>query len=158
MIDIETDSKCEVGSANVAEPRRPSKSSREHFVKLGKRVARRLFRLSGEFVAIVLGVGFLWFAGINMLLAQRTVNVTFLKDNAELWFAQAYDGQDASIGQIQIEWLGASNIIQFKVRDIVVTDKQGSEIQRINAFSGEIGIESALTGEPCRRWRRSDIF
>jgi len=107
----------------------------------------RSFRLLGEFTAIVLGIALFWAAAINIVLAKGTVDVSFLETNAELWFSQAFDGRDASIGKMTLDWNPAGNSVIFRASDVSITDEDAREIQRVDMFSSEIGIGRVLSGQ-----------
>lgn len=116
------------------------------FARAGKYAFYRLFRLSGEFTAIILGVALFWAIAINMVLARGSVDISFLDKNAGLWFSQAFDGQEASVGKMTLNWNPAGNSVIFRAADVSVTDEDDQEIQRVDAFSSEIGIARVLSG------------
>ncbi len=111
-----------------------------------KRVAYRLFRLSGELTAIVLGLAIFWFFALNILLSQQSVDVSGLKPNAQMWFSEAFNGSDAQIGDMQLSWLPASNNIVFDASDVVITDRNGREINTIPHLQTEIPLSEAMKG------------
>ena len=111
-----------------------------------KRIGYRLFRLSGELTAIVLGLAIFWFFALNVLLTRQSVDITGLKPNAQMWFSQAFNGSDAQIGDMQLTWLPASNNIVFDATDVVITDKNGQEIETIPRLQTEIPLSEAMKG------------
>ena len=111
-----------------------------------KRLAYRMFRLSGELTAIVLGVVILWFYALNVLLTQQTVDISGFKPNAQLWFSEAFNGSDAQVGDMRLSWLPASNNIVFDATDVVITDRVGREIKTIPRLQTEIPLFEAAKG------------
>ena len=111
-----------------------------------KRIGYRVFRLTGELVAIVLGLAIFWFFALNILLAQQSVDISGFKPNAQMWFSQAFNGSDAKIGDMQLTWLPASNNIVFDATDIVITDKDGLEIETIPRLQTEMPLSEAAKG------------
>lgn len=109
-------------------------------------IAYRLFRLSGELTAIVLGVACLWFGALNSLMARQSVDITGLKPNAQMWFSQAFNGSDAQIGDMSLSWLSASNTILFEATDVLVTHENGAKIETIPRLQTEIPMRSASKG------------
>ena len=57
-----------------------------------KYIGYRLFRLSGELTAIVLGLAIFWFFALNVLLSNQNVDISGLKPNAPMWFSEAFNG------------------------------------------------------------------
>lgn len=111
-----------------------------------RRIGYRLFRLSGELVAIVLGLAIFWFFALNVLLTRQTVDISGFKPNAQMWFSQAFNGSDAQIGDMQLTWLPASNNIVFKATNVAITDKEGNEIEAIPSLQTEIPLAVAAKG------------
>ena len=112
-----------------------------------KRIGYRLFRLSGELTAIVLGLAIFWFFALNVLLTRQSVDVSGLKPNAQMWFSQAFNGSDAQIGDMQLTWLPASNNIFFDATNVIITDKNGQEIETIPRLQTEIPLSEAAKGK-----------
>lgn len=111
-----------------------------------KRIGYRLFRLSGELTAIVLGLAIFWFFALNVLLTHQTVDISGFKSNAQMWFSEAFNGSDAQIGDMQLTWLPASNNIIFEATDVVITDKNGNEIETIPHLQTEVPLQAAAKG------------
>lgn len=132
-----------LGDDIVAEPKIvPAR----HWSYWPRRIGYRLFRLSGEFVAIILGLAIFWFFALNVLLTRQTVDISGFKPNAQMWFSQAFNGSDAEIGDMQLTWLPASNNIVFKATDVAITDKDGNEIESIPSLQTEIPLSGAAKG------------
>lgn len=117
-----------------------------HWSYWPRRVGYRLFRLSGELVAIILGLAVFWFFALNVLLTRQTVDISGFKPNAKMWFSQAFNGSDADIGDMQLSWLPASNNIIFKATDVAITDRDGNEIETIPSLQTEIPLSEAAKG------------
>ena len=111
-----------------------------------KRIGYRIFRLSGELTAIVLGLAIFWFFALNVLLTRQTVDISGFKPNAQMWFSEAFNGSAAQIGDMQLTWLPASNNIVFDATDVVITDKSGNEIETIPRLHTEIPLRAAAQG------------
>lgn len=111
-----------------------------------KRIGYRLFRLSGELTAILLGLAIFWFFALNVLLTNQTVDISGFKPNAQMWFSEAFNGSDAQIGDMQLTWLPASNNIIFEATDVVITDKNGNDIETIPHLQTEVPLQAAAKG------------
>jgi len=117
-----------------------------HWSYWPRRIGYRLFRLSGELTAIVLGLAIFWFFALNVLLTNQSVDISRFKPNAQMWFSQAFNGSDAQIGDMHLTWLPASNNIVFDATDVVITDKVGNEIETIPRLQTEIPLAAAAKG------------
>jgi hypothetical protein len=94
----------------------------------------------GELTAILLGLTFFWMSAINMLLAQRVMDVSFMKGDAARWFSGAFDGNEAKIGGMSLAWEAADNTVIFRAADIAVVDKLGAPLNEINALESEFSL------------------
>ena len=108
------------------------------------RVAYRIFHLFGEFTALALGLIFFWTCAINILVSQKTLDISFLKPNAALWFASAFDGQTADVGTMILEWNAVDNTITFEATNIVVKDASEAPIQTINRLQSDLALRDVL--------------
>ena len=115
--------------------------------RAAKYVCYRCFRLTGEFTAIVLGIALFWAIAINIVLARGSVDISFLEKNAGLWFSQAFDGRDASVGRMTLDWNPAGNSVIFRAANVSITDENAREIQHVDVLSSEIGITRVLSGQ-----------
>lgn len=116
-------------------------------VVLLKHLGGRIFRFFGESVAIVLGIAFVWFYAMNVFLGQKTTDVTFAKQNIGLWFSEAFDGQSADIGTMNIIWHPENNEIVLDVTDIVVKDKYRGPLQTVKQLRASFDFNDALMGQ-----------
>ncbi len=105
-----------------------------------------LFKIMGEATAVILGIALIWFYGMNLLLAKKTVDVSFLKRNASLWFSKAFDGKSADVGKIQLSWRPEHNAIFVSSSDIKVRGTDGMPLQSVNSLSIGMDFEDALFG------------
>lgn len=121
-----------------------------------KRSASAVFWFFGECVAIILGLAFVWFYGLNVLLDKRTIDVSFLDINASLWFSQAFDGHDADIGSIFLKWNAQDGTISLDARNVVVRDKFRAPLQDINRLQIATDFDKALSGQIEPRWAKID--
>jgi len=113
---------------------------------LPKRIAYRLFRLSGELTAIILGLAIFWFFALSTLLERQSIDISGLKPNAQMWFSQAFNGNDAQIGGMKLSWLPSSNNIVFDATNVVITDKNGVKIDAVPRLQTEIPLSAVVKG------------
>ena len=123
-----------------------STSTKKDWLYLPKRIGYRIFRLSGELTAIILGLAIFWFFALNVVLSREAVDVSRLSPNAEMWFSEAFNGSDAKIGDMKLTWLPASNTIVFEAKNVVITDKKGVEIETIPRLQTETPLAAAMKG------------
>lgn len=113
---------------------------------LPKMIAYRIFRWVGELTAIVLGLACVWFAVINSLMIQQSVDISGLKPNAQMWFSEAFNGSDAQIGNMKLQWIPASNNFLFEATDVVISDDKGQKIETIKRLQTELPLAVVSKG------------
>lgn len=104
-------------------------------------------RFIGEVVSIALGLAFFWFLAINYVLAKDEVDISFLGRNAEIWFSEVFEGHDATLDTLTLDWKAADNAFLLKAGSLSVKDKNNVEIENLGAFEAEISVRAALTGQ-----------
>ena len=112
-----------------------------------KAVLHRLYRLTGEICAIVLGLAFVWLCGVNMLIAKRVADVSFLKDDAARLFAGAFNGKSAEVGQMTLAWEAADNTLIFRARDIAVNTQTGAPLNALSYVETELALRDVARGK-----------
>jgi len=71
----------------------------------GKRIGYRVFRLSGELIAIAFTLGIAWFYIMSVLLTQQSLDLKPLSPWAKQGFTKAFAGNDADIADMRLRWL-----------------------------------------------------
>ncbi|MGJ8563593.1 MAG: YhdP family protein [Alphaproteobacteria bacterium] len=107
---------------------------------------RRLVSCLCELTAIILGIAFLWFYVMNVFLGQKTTDVSFAQHNVGLWFSDAFDGQSADIGQMEVIWQPETNEIILEVKEIVVKDKFRGPLQKVDRLQAAFDFDDAVIG------------
>ena len=121
-------------------------NSRGKITQLVKRVGYRIYRLSGELVAILLGTAFIWVSLLNIVLAKREIDASFLSDNMSIWFAQAFDGKSANVDAIKLRWNPASNTMEIENQGIQVNGTDGEPLQTLDNSKIALDVEKLLAG------------
>lgn len=111
-----------------------------------KRILYRIFRLSGELTAIVLGLAIFWFFALNVVLNRGNIDISRFNTNAQMWFSQAFNGSDAQIEDMNLSWLSASNTIVFEAANVVITDPNGNQVETIPRLQTEVSLAAAMKG------------
>lgn len=102
----------------------------------------RLFMAAGELTAILLGGGIIWFGLLTSLMAKGEADVSFLKRNFSLWFAQAYEGQDAEIDTFKVQWHPGRASIGLLAKDILVKDAAGESLLTVRSIYVESDVNA----------------
>jgi hypothetical protein len=106
----------------------------------------RLYRWSAELTALLLGAAFVWLYGLNVLLAQEELDISFLKPNASAWFSGAFDGNSADVGTMLLSWQSGSNEILFNATDVQINDRSNSPVQSIKSLEVSMDFHKAMAG------------
>ncbi len=145
MAEIDTDNK--IAEVAVLVKPDPWQTWRAKILRVLKRVGYRSYRLFGEGVAIIWGVALIWFAALNIVLAQNEVDVSFLRDNAAIWFSEAFEGRSGEVGQIYMSWQPETNSIGIVTEDILVRDQSEAVLHDLTAASASLFLPDLLRGE-----------
>lgn len=86
-------------------------------------------RIFGELVAVVLGLGFagLWMA--SSVLDRQSTDLTVLRPNIKMWFAEAFDGRDAEFGRLELAWRPATNNLVVTIEDAEIRDSNAEVLE-----------------------------
>ncbi|MEP1231178.1 MAG: AsmA-like C-terminal domain-containing protein [Litorimonas sp.] len=113
-----------------------------------KRVARRVYAYSGELFAAICGLMMAWLYAVSWLITQQSVDVSRFKPDAERWFFQAFDGNNAKVDTLSLRWLPASDSVVFEVQDIIVQDINGQTIQSFASIKTGFPLTNVIAARP----------
>ena len=108
--------------------------------RVAKAALYRAFRLTGEFTAIVLGLSFAWMCIVNIVIAKRVMDISFLEADAARFFSNAYAGKKTTIGKMTLSWEAADNTVIFRARDIAVLDTLGGRLSALAGVETELAL------------------
>ena len=79
------------------------------FVSFFSQIVYRVDRIFGDLIAIALGLGIcgLWIA--TSVLEKQSTDLTVLRPNIKMWFAEAFDGRNTEFDHLELVWLPTSN-------------------------------------------------
>lgn len=81
------------------------------------------FGLIFEFLTLILGLIFIWFNAIFFFLKAESVELSFLKPNAAMWFTQKFEGQEADVRSVRIDYRKDQGALAFIAHDVSVISK-----------------------------------
>lgn len=129
-------------------------------------IVYRLWRITAEATALVVGICIIWGFAANYLTVNKRVDITFLTENFSLWFAQAFAGQGSEIGALNLEFLPETNSLKFDAINVRITDANELEIQNLESLQITFDFHDALKGRfnpqtvqvsgGSLTWRRND--
>ena len=146
----------ETRNINAADAPAPPKGLRDLWYSRGGTACRRviaaviyrLYRLLGEAVAVVLGLGIavLWLG--TSLVSQQSTDLTVLRPNIKLWFADAFDGRDAEFGRLELAWLPESDQVVVTIEDAAIKDEAGEILEKFDLIRSTLSFEDGLLKPP----------
>ena len=113
---------------------------------LHERIADTVLDIMGEAVAVTLGLAFVWFGAMATLVERGGADLTALVPNAEMWFAEAYEGRAAEIGNLRLVVDSEAGELTVLGRDIVVRDDMGGELKSLPRLRADLDLSAALSG------------
>ena len=95
-------------------------------------VVYRLFRLGGELTAVLLGlaIAFSWMA--TVVLDKQSFDLSILRPNIKIWFAEAFAGRDAEFGRLDLRWLPATDRFVVTLEDAEVLGASGERLEHFD--------------------------
>ena len=145
MNHINTEEPPEAADQTDSESRAVKPSGK--MTRLARRIGYRVYRLSGELVAILLGAAFIWVSLLNIILAKREIDASFLSDNMSIWFAEAFEGKSADVEAIRLRWNPALNTLEVENEGIKVNGANGEALQNLENSKVALDVENLLGGK-----------
>ena len=105
---------------------------------------RYVLKAMAELTAITLGAGIIWVGLLVSVMAKGEADVSFLKQNFALWFAQAYDGQEADISSFKVQWHPERESLGFIAEGIIVMDEQEAPLLTVKSIYTETPVTALL--------------
>lgn len=120
--------------------RQPSK-------KVIQRPVSQLLRFLSDLVAIVIGIAIIWCLTISVLIANKSVDLSFLGDNFEIWFAQSFQGKQSEVGQIKLSWHPFEEDIRLRISDAQIYDQAEKQSHSIGSIIADFDFSSFIVGD-----------
>lgn len=111
-----------------------------------KKIGYRIWRISAEFGAVVMGLAIVWLYGLSFLLTQQSVDISGARSNFGLLFAEAVAGAGVDIPEMHLDWYPASDDIVFTGRNIVIEADDGTEMQRLSELQSFFPVQDVRKG------------
>ncbi|WP_418152860.1 AsmA-like C-terminal domain-containing protein [Litorimonas sp. RW-G-Af-16] len=134
-------------SSSPASGWRQSKAA-AFFAYWAKRIGYRIFRLSGEIIAVIFGLSIAWLYAMSWLITQQSMDLAPLKPWVGQGFTQAFEGKEAEIDQMTLQWLPASNDVAFVANDVRIQDGSGQILQDFPNLSSSFTLNDLLRLRP----------
>ena len=108
----------------------------------------RAYRLIGEFTAVVLGLGIALLWMTTSVLDRQSTDLTLLRPNIKLWFADAFDGRDAEFGKLELRWLPSGDQVEVTIEDARINDDKGELIEQFDIIRSTFSFEDGFFKKP----------
>jgi len=111
------------------------------------RLGRALLSIAGEAVAVVTGIAIVWFGAMALLVERGGADLTTLVPNAEMWFAEAFEGKSADIGSLRLVVRPEDGELTVLARDVSVAGDEGEQLNELSYLRADLSLDEALTGK-----------
>jgi len=111
-----------------------------------KRVGYRIWRLSAEFLVVIMGVAIAWLYALSFLLTQQSVDITAAKSNIGSLFTDAVAGAGVDIPSMKLDWYPATDDIVLTGQDITVQADDGTPMQRLAELKSYFPLSDVRRG------------
>jgi len=111
-------------------------------------VLYRLFRLGGELTAVVLGLGIAasWMA--TSVLDRQSTDLSILRPNIKIWFADIFEGRDTEFGRLDLTWLPSSNQFVITIEDAEVLGADGQQLRHFDLIRTTLAMNEKRLSRP----------
>lgn len=123
--------------------------------KVGTRIRRiisailyRVYRLVGELTAVLLGLGIILSWGVVGALDRQSSDLTILRPNLKIWFAEAFDGRSADFGRLDLAWLPADDHIVLTLEDAAILGDDGKPLEAFDLIRTTLSREEGAGFRP----------
>ncbi len=108
----------------------------------------RIFRLGGELTAVVLGLGIAasWIA--MTVLDRQATDLSILRPNIKIWFAEAFEGRDTEFGRLDVTWLPASDQFVVTIEDAEVLGADGARLRHFDLIRATLAKGENIMSRP----------
>jgi len=105
-------------------------------------------KLLGDVVAVILALAIMgaWF--LANVLDQQSTDLTVLRPNIKLWFAEAFNGHDADFGRLELTWLPADDHIVVTIENAEVRGEAGEVLERFELIRSTLSHDGQSTQLP----------
>ncbi len=112
------------------------------------RVVYQIDRIFGELTAIILGLAFVALWTASSVLDKQSTDLTALRPNIKIWFADAFNGQDTEFGRLELAWRPADNDFVVTIEDAEVRGADGKVLERFNLIRTTFAPNADLQSRP----------
>lgn len=127
---------------------RASTRSKSTFWSVLSKIIYRIDRIFGDLTAIILGLGIVGLWITSSVLDRQTTDLTMLRPNIKLWFADAFNGHDAEFGRLELTWLPADNHIVVTLEDAEIRGQDGEILERFDVVRSTLAPRPELFLRP----------
>jgi len=122
------------------------KSSRLH--RVVSKIIYRVDRIFGDLISIVLGLGIvaLWLA--TTVLEKQSTDLTVLRPNIKIWFADAFNGREADFGRLELTWLPVENHIVVTMEDAEIRGPADQLLEKFELVRSTLEFDPNLHAKP----------
>jgi len=112
------------------------------------KIIYRVDRIFGDLVAIILGLGIamLWMA--TSVLESQSTDLTVLRPNFKIWFADVFNGHDAEFSRLELAWLPAEDQIVATIEGAEIRGKDGEILERFDLVRSTLELHEDFSVFP----------
>ncbi len=111
-------------------------------------IVYRLDRIFGDLIAIIMGLGIasLWIA--SSVLDRQSTDLTILRPNIKIWFAEAFSGRDAEFGRLELAWRPVDDNFVVTIEDAEIRGPEGEVLEKFSLVRTTLAPGERWTAPP----------
>ena len=95
----------------------------------------------GELTALVLSLVIFSSFFLTSALSRQNTNVSFLRPNLQIWFAETFNGQSAEFGNLDISWTPTRDTLTMSAVDVVIKDVDNAPLEQFELLQATLKFD-----------------
>ncbi len=108
----------------------------------------RMYRLLGELTAVLLGLGIILAWTASSVLGRQSTELTVLRPNIKIWFADAFDGKGAEFERLDLAWLPVDNHIVMTLEKASILNENDEILESFDLITTTFAIKKGDVFNP----------
>jgi len=111
-----------------------------------RRVFYRLWRLSAELGAVIMGVAIVWLFALSWFLSQQSLDISSARGILGQLFTETVAGAGVEIPSMRLDWYPANDDIVFTGQDIIINANDGTDLQNFASLQSYFPLKDVRHG------------
>jgi hypothetical protein len=111
-----------------------------------RRIGYRLWRLSAELSAVIMGVAIVWLFALSWFLSQQSLDISSARGVLGQLFTETVAGAGVEIPSMRLDWYPANDDIVFTGENIIINANDGTDLQNFATLQSYFPLQDVRHG------------